>query len=601
MNKFLFAIILAAVVSLHTLAAVTVTSQLSADETSVGMPVQMQVRVEGTTNVVLPDDLNIDGLQTHLTGRQVQTQIDFGSGRMVASGVYYYTIIPLREGHFEIPPFEVNADGHKHTTTLQKLVVQAGTAPAPRPAPAMPLPPGGGSNQQQQQPEDPDSKLAYAEIVVPKKTIYAGEVVPVEMRFYFSERVGFRMANDEPPQVSGEGFTVSKPAPPNQTEETVDGTNYRVLTFKTSITAVKSGEMQLPTMALHGILRIPTKGPAGMQDIFGQFFGGQGGFTDDREVSITTDPQSIRVKALPAAGRPANFSGAVGDFTISATADPAKVAPGDPITLKVAVTGRGNFDAMGEPTLVDSDGWRVYPPTSRFEKSDSIGYAGTKTFETPMVAQQPQTHTPIMEFSYFDPDKAKYFTIRTQPVAIEAAASASAPTPSDAAAATPQAAATPAQQNQDGAWLTHPTPRSWQPIARRPGFWIFNGIAALALIAILIALGVRRSRQGPAGQRAAVIRERDRIAAELGRANLADDAFYEKALEVLNLQAGLEGDGGAFELVRKLESRGRDMSDLQTVLARADEMKFSGAGSLVTRLDAEERRKIVRALLEACR
>jgi hypothetical protein len=134
-----------------------------------------------------------------------------------------------------------------------------------------------------------------------------------------------------------------------------------------------------------------------------------------------------------------------------------------------------------------------------------------------------------------------------------------------------------------------------------PGVWILNGAAALVLVAFIAAISVRRSRQGAAGQRAAAKRERDHIIAGLGRAELPDDAFYSKALEALAIQARLDGAAGPFELVRALESRGRNVSELQAVLARADEMKFSGGASLATRLDAGERRRIVRSLLEACR
>ncbi len=595
MNKFRFALILAACVSLRALGAVTVTAELSADETSVGTPVQMRISVEGTTNVVIPDNLGVEGLESRLTGRQTLVQIT--NGRMTTSGVYTYTIIPMREGNYEIPPLEINADGHKETTRAQKLLVQAGTAPGPRPAPAMPLPPG--SPGRKQKPAAAQGEQVYVEMIVPKTSIYVGEVVPVEIRVYFRGDIGVRRLQDEP-QVSGEGFTVQKSAPPSQSEETIGDSIYRVVSFKTSIAAVKSGEMELPVATMKAILSFPTNAPAGMQSIFDQFFGGQG-MADDREVDLKSKPKSIRVKALPAEGRPADFSGAVGDFDIAASADPTKVAAGDPMTLKIVVSGRGNFDAMGNPKLLDTTGWKVYPPTSRFEKSDAIGYGGTKNFEMPMVALQPQKSTPVAEFSFFNPDKEKYFSIKTQPVAIEAEADQSAQpavaaAPADAVKPSPTPAPDPA-----GSWLSHPTARSWQPLAKWPGFWIANAAAALLLIGIAIVLSIRRARQGPAGHRAAQVRERDRIVRELGNDRLPDDAFYAKALESLAVQARLTGDHGPFELVRSLEARGRNVSDLHVVLARADELKFSGGGNAATRLDAEERRRIVRAILEVCR
>ncbi|MDD5201122.1 MAG: BatD family protein [Terrimicrobiaceae bacterium] len=590
------AFIFAAAVALRVVSAASITAELSADETSVGVPVQMQVRVEGTTNVSLPGDLGVDGLQTQLTGRS--TQVSIINGRMTTSGIYSYTIFPLREGKFEIPALEVNVDGHKQRTGPQKLLVQAGSGGAPGAAPGLSAP------QRQRTTAQPaaDEQLAYAEMIVPRQSIYVGEVVPVEVRFYFNERVGFKLLQNEP-QVSGEGFTVQKFSPAKQTEEAVGASNYHVLSFKTAITAVKGGEMPIPKVQMQAVARVPSKGPQGMEDIFSQFMGGQmPGFTDDQEIKVESRPGKIRVKPLPAEGRPANFSGAVGEFTIAASADPTRAAPGDPVTLKVAVTGRGNFDAMGDPKVVGSEGWRVYPPTDRFDKSDAIGFSGTKTFEVPIVAQQSLTRTPAVEFSYFDPAKEKYFTLTSEPVAVEAAAAQAAP---QTAFAQPQStpgasqpSATPAVDHD--AWLTRTTPRSWQPLVERPAFWIGNAAGALVFLGLAAGIAVRRARSGPAGRRAALARERDRLIGELGRADLSDEAFFAKAHEALALQARLVGESGPFEFVRSLGARGRDTAVLQSVLSRADEWKFSGGG-VVAQVDSGQRQRTANALREACK
>jgi hypothetical protein len=266
--------------------------------------------------------------------------------------------------------------------------------------------------------------------------------------------------------------------------------------------------------------------------------------------------------------------------------------------LKVVVSGRGNFDGMGDPKLIDDAGWRPYPPTSKFEKTDDIGYGGRKIFETPMVAQQPQTKTPAAEFSYFDPDKEKYFTIQSQPVAVEAAAT---PSTEPSVSATPGAkpSATPAPE-EGGRWLTKETKRSWQPVLKWPGFWILNGGAALAFVALIAGMLIRRRRAGPAGKRAAIERRRDRLVSELAQDNLADEVFCAKALEALALQAGLTGNSGPFEFVRSLETEGGDVSALHLVLGRADEIKFSG-GNLASRLDVAERRRVAQTVREVCR
>ena len=72
---------------------------------------------------------------------------------------------------------------------------------------------------------------------------------------------------------------------------------------------------------------------------------------------------------MPAEGAPANFNGAVGDYTMTVTAGPTNVAVGDPITVRVQISGRGALDAL---TLPDQPAWRdfkAYPPTQNVKTS----------------------------------------------------------------------------------------------------------------------------------------------------------------------------------------------------------------------------------------
>lgn len=598
-------LVLIAVLSIRVLAAATVTTELSDSETSVGVPVQLQVRVDGSANAYLPSELPIDGLDARLSGRSTQVQID--NGQMSVSGIYTYVIVPLREGNFEIPPIEVRTGGHKQKTEPQKLIVHAGSA-GTQSLPGASLPQGGTSSQGGQGNQaQPSGKVAYAELIVPKRSLYVGEEVPVEVRFYFNGHVHIQLP-ENPPEVTGEGFTVDKLASPQQTEEQVNGVDYNVLTFKTMLSAVKSGEMPLPKIDWQVVAMVPSGNPpAGMDDIFSQFFGSQGmpGFAEPQQIKITTADKKITVKPLPTAGRPADFGGAVGDFSISASATPDKADAGDPVTLKVAVSGRGNFDAMMPPNLENSDGWRTYPPTDKFQKGDSVGYGGTKTYEVPMVAERAQTQTPVAVLSYFDPGKEKYFTIKTQPVPVNAAGATPAQGTSVASAISPgpsaTPSATPAAEQETGMWLKPGQPRSWEPLPHRRAFWIGHSIAAFALIAFLVGLVVKRSREGEGGRRAALTRERDRVLSELAPENLPDSVFYAKAHEVLVLQAALAGAAGPVEFVHNAEARDPAAGRLRVVLAKADEIKFSGGGGAAVRADAAERKELVKTLREVCR
>lgn len=573
----------------------TVESRLSAEETEVGVPVHLEVRVEGTTSAIVPREVEVDGLQTVQTNRSTQVQII--NGQLSTNAVYRYTLMPTKEGEIVIPALDVTIGGRKESTKPHRLLVKPGTGAAPRA-----LPPGVAQPQPRQSPQppsgDPSGPIAYAEVIVPKKSVYAGELVPVEIRFYFNiGRYQFQLTPQDP-RFSGEGFTVAKLVRGDLSDQVIDGESYRVLTYKTAITAVKSGELEIPAVSFPVYVEMPSSAPGGFDDMFSQFFGGRppGMFRETREMDVTSEPFTLQVKPLPREGRPAGFSGAIGEFTITSSADPAKVGPGEPVTLRLAISGQGNFDTLTEPKLLDADGWRVYPPTERFEMTDSVGFSGTKLFDQPIVAQTSQTQTPVGELSFFDPAKEEYVTLRSEPVPVEAEASGNAP-----AAVAAEGKATPAPQPtpaEAGRWIAEMRQRNFRPLLRTPAFWIVNGVAALAVFAVIGVALARRAGSGPAAHRRALARRRDHLLR--GLESQPDDVFHARAVEVMAIQAELTGEGGAVEWVRNGSSRWNDASsrELEAILARVDAAKFGGAAVAV---DAETRRRGAAALKEACK
>src|SRR5207244_11392551 len=88
-----------------------------------------------------------------------------------------------------------------------------------------------------------------------------------------------------------------------------------------------------------------------------------GGLMEQHEINVKSDPVSLEVKALPA-GAPLTFSGAVGSFSMTAEANPKRVQIGDAITIKAAISGRGNFDRLHAPELSAAVGWHKDPTSS---------------------------------------------------------------------------------------------------------------------------------------------------------------------------------------------------------------------------------------------
>ncbi len=75
---------------------------------------------------------------------------------------------------------------------------------------------------------------------------------------------------------------------------------------------------------------------------------------------------------------PPNFNGAVGTYTMSATAGPTNVVAGDPVTLHIQISGHGAIDPLALPEQAGWDNFKVYPPTSKVNLSDQLGIDGSK-------------------------------------------------------------------------------------------------------------------------------------------------------------------------------------------------------------------------------
>lgn len=568
-----------------------VTTQLSSERASVGEPVQLMVRVEGGGGIKVPQNITVNGLRIVQTGTSRQFRMGTNM-RPTASVTYVYAVIPQFEGDFTIPAFEVQVDGRSFKTRPMQLQVSGqGRVPAPGQFP----PPGNVPQGSQSAPSGsvPEgTKPFFAELVPAKRKAYVGEVIPVELRFFFSPRVGGQLGDR--PNFSGEGFTVQKFS--NASKDTLvrDGEEYTVFTYKTSVTPVKSGNLELPAASLPARLQLPGGGNrSGIPDIFGDMFP-PGMLANVQEVNIETNTASIEVLPLPKEGRPETFSGAVGQFTLETAVSPKKAAPGEPVTLSSVVSGRGNFEGMTAPVLTQDDGWKSYPPSDKFSAEDAIGYGGTKTFDFTLIAREARTKTPGVAFSYFDPSTGKYNTLTSAPIDVEAkgpqsgeAAAPSAPA-SSAASVTPSA--TP--QPMAPASVAPAGSTAWSPLLQRREFLIANAALALAWLALFGYFAVRRYSASAGGVRAARLQKARLILSRLRHAN--DAEFSDLAVSFLCTR--LQCDPLAIDDRLAAAGLGEDpLASIRHVLRRHAEMKYGARGAILT---PEERHNAIQALEE---
>src|SRR5207248_6342234 len=186
-----------------------VTAVLSNSEATVGETVELQIKVTGPGDARPPEEISIDGLEIHSTGQSRQFEIhNFSTSSSVT---YNYTILPLRAGKFTIPPQIVHAGGSLLRTPELTLNV------ADSPGRSSNARPSRGTQSQSVRASD----LVFAELIVPKKTAYVGEIVPVQIQMGFDPRVRPRLI--EPPEITGQGFTAQKLQESGQNSETING------------------------------------------------------------------------------------------------------------------------------------------------------------------------------------------------------------------------------------------------------------------------------------------------------------------------------------------------------------------------------------------
>jgi hypothetical protein len=609
--RLFFAILLVFAVTKTTWAdEPSVTAVLTSSETEVDRPVQLQIKVSGDNNASPPGEIAVDGLEIRYTG---QSQLMEGRNfRFTYSTVYSYTILPLKAGSFTIPPQPVRTSGRTLRTPALTLNVAANdddSATSRR-----------GGNRGGSANAIDEKKIVFAELVIPKTTAYVGETIPAEIRIGVSTRVPHRLI--EGATLSGQGFTAQRMPNPAQTMESVNGRSYEVVTFKTAITAVRSGKLEIAAKDARAIIQVPRR-PNGARprspfDIFGMddpfsdpFFNDPfAGIGEQREVKFSSETTTLDIKPLPP-NAPPSFGGAVGIFSLTADVKPKTAQIGDPLTVTANISGRGNFDRVTAPVLENDRGWHTYPPGSNFKADDDIGISGTKTFEMVFTPNEGKKAVPPLIFSYFNPLKEAYVTLKSEqlPVVVQGGTAPSA-TPAIASASTfppPPAAARPtaAPQSQDILYQLRDHAgwdKTFTPVFLQPVFLAAQAIPFLGLIGFFGWKAQKRRRQNREGQRRALWeQETAELQRKLRQAHDPPDKYFAEALRVVQLKTALassnrkvepngvdaEAAAAAFDLPAEQRDRMREL------FRRSDELRYSGQANGNSTVAKETQREVL--------
>ena len=320
-----------------------------------------------------------------------------------------------------------------------------------------------------------------------------GEVMAVELQVYIRDGLAngegilqeFERYGGSP--LKAEGVSILKTAHAQRRRARVGNSNYGVATLVTSLSPVKTGSVKVDSMEVTLPLQIPLPNQRRRDpfDPFGMFNQMQ---VEERRVALSAEPETLTVLPLPKENIPASFNGAVGSFAMTLSAGPTNVAAGDPVTVRIQLSGRGAFDSL---VLPEQSGWRdfkTYPPTSKVETTDALGLQGTKTFEQVVVPQNPEIKAlPSVLFSFFDPDQKSYRTLTQPALPLIVRPGGSAPSPTVAAATRATPDSPPPTQD-----IVHIKPRLGTvaqitpPLVQQPWFLALQAVPVLAWLSAVL-------------------------------------------------------------------------------------------------------------------
>jgi hypothetical protein len=273
--------------------------------------------------------------------------------------------------------------------------------------------------------EDPIAKIQknlFVQVEVNKQTCYEGEPVVATYKLYTRLRSVSRVTKRPP----FNGFSVVEMTQPENMDFHPDELNgkpiYSTVLRKVQLFPLQSGQLILEPVEVASQVRFLKAGDKpkannNIDNLFNDFFDDQmlTGETEEHNLTQQSKPVTITVKPLPETGKPANFNGAVGKFSIQTTLNNNNVAANENGTLKVIVEGKGNFSMINTPAISWPQGVEGFEATARENLDNSTSpTSGTKTFEYPFtVAEKGKYEIPAVSFSYFNPEKEKYETVNS--------------------------------------------------------------------------------------------------------------------------------------------------------------------------------------------
>ena len=354
------------------------------------------VNAEGK-DLRIPEITDFEVLIGPSTSTSMSTQVLNGKMSTETSLTFTYILQPKKEGTFTIAPATIKVNNANYTSNAVKIKV---------------LPPDKADEAAAQGGNGNSSTSAigkddlFITAVISKKSVYEQEGFLVTYKLYANPRKTNVVGINQIKLPEFEGFLtqdVELPTNRQLTLENYNGKNYGTFVVRQSVLfPQRSGKITIPSGSLDVALRVH------------DFFEDAGYVDVNKTVPISA--VTVDVKPLPS-GKPASFSGGVGNFTMTSSISSEKVKTDEAVTVKVVISGNGNVKLLKNPEVEFPNDFDIYDPKVETNiKTTTGGSTGTKTIEYMAIPRYAgDFEIPAIAFSYFDTKSGAYKTLTSGP------------------------------------------------------------------------------------------------------------------------------------------------------------------------------------------
>lgn len=486
-----------------------------------------EFQIEYTFNTTSIRNFRLGGLPRGLnlvygpsTSRQSSFQIDLGGHtRSSSSMTFTYVLVATKRGSYKIPPARFTMNGQNLASTPIHINISEGARQAST----------AGSYGYSDDDDAPrgavtGGKDLFIRVTASKNRVHEQEPILLTYKVYTT--LELTQLDGKMPDLTGFHTQQVKLSTPRTAHiERVNGRPYNCVTWSQYVMYPQmTGKLTIPSITFHGIVMEENRN----MNPFEAFIY-DGGYKAVKR-NIVAPALTITVDPLP--HKPADFSGGVGHFNISAQVDKNTVREGDPINLRVVVGGIGNLKLIQQPQVQLPKEFDKYDAkiTDKTQLTAN-GVEGNMIYDIPLVPRKEGYYTiPPIRFTYYDTQSNSYKTLQTQPFRINVAKGDGSVDDDDEVSLV----------DQD----IHPIMKGDKGMSPFNGFffgsvsyWTILALLILAFILILRIMGKRVSaRADVTGRRS---RNANRVASKrLHQANLLmikgqKDEFFDEVLKAL--------------------------------------------------------------------